>query len=87
MKEVNNRSGEGAELKGSLRKQVRFNAEQMTEYLNMEAAYKEMTRKAEVLFANRGAITDEQFEYLCRRYAYATIQMVKLRSFVRGPKV
>ncbi len=66
---------------------MKFNAEQMTEYLNMEAAYKEMTRKAEVLFANRGAITDEQFEYLCRRYANATIQMVKLRSFVRGPKV
>ena len=68
-------------------KVMKFNAEQVTEYLNMEAAYKEMTRKAEVLFANRGAMTDEQFEDLSRRYAHATIQIIKLRSFVRGPKV
>ena len=65
---------------------MKFNAEQVTEYLNMEAAYREMTRKAEALLANRDALTEEQFEDLSRRYAQATIHMVKLRSFVRGPK-
>ena len=66
---------------------MKFNAEQLTEYLNMEAQYKDMTRKAELLFANKDEMTEAQFEDLSRRYAYATIQMVKLRSFVRGPKV
>jgi len=64
---------------------MKFNAEQLTEYLNMEAQYKDMTRKAELLFANRDEMTDAQFEDLSRRYAYATIQMIKMRSFVRGP--
>ena len=32
---------------------MKFNAEQLTEYLNMEAQYKDMTRKAELLFANK----------------------------------
>lgn len=85
MNEANKRSGEGAELKGSLRKQVRFNAEQMTEYLNMEASYREMTRHFQNI--TNQDLTGEEYAEICRRYAYATIQMVKLRSFVRGPKV
>lgn len=66
---------------------MKFNAEQLTEYLNMEAQYKDMTKKAELLFANKDEMTEAQFEDLSRRYAYATIQMVKMRSFVRGPRV
>jgi hypothetical protein len=85
MNEANKRSGEGAELKGSPRKQVRFNAEQMTEYLNMEAQYKRMTEAFKGVTPETYA--QAEYEDICRRYAYATIQMVKLRSFVRGPKV
>ena len=64
---------------------MKFNAEQMTEYLNMEAAYRGMT----IHFQNivEEDMTEEEYADICRRYAYATIQMVKLRSFVRGPKV
>lgn len=64
---------------------MKFNAEQLTEYLNMEAQYKDMSARAQELFADRDNLTDAQFEDLARRYAYATIQMVKMRSFVRGP--
>lgn len=85
MNEMNNRSGDRRGVEGGSAKQGRFNAEQLTEYLNMEAQYKDMTRKAELLFANRDEMTDAQFEDLSRRYAYATIQMIKMRSFVRGP--
>jgi hypothetical protein len=57
----------------------------MTEYLNMEAAYREMTAH----FKQVSGMEMEQADYadLCRRYAQATIHMVKLRSFVRGSKV
>lgn len=61
---------------------MKFNAEQMTEYLNMEAAYREMTE----MFKNTDP-EGEKYADLCRRYAQVTIQMVKLRSFVRGSKV
>lgn len=62
---------------------MKFNAEQMTEYLNMEAQYKQMSKNFEDLAA---ILEDgEEYEDLCRRYAYATIQMIKMRSFVRGP--
>jgi hypothetical protein len=64
---------------------MKFNAEQLTEYLNMEAAYKDMTAQ----FKNIKPENTEKDEYadICRRYAQATIHMVKLRSFVRGSKV
>lgn len=65
---------------------MKFNAEQMTEYLNMEAQYRDMTRQFKELTANED-MTNGEYADICRRYAYATIQMVKLRSFVRGPKV
>ena len=67
---------------------MKFNAEQMTEYLNMEAQYADMTKHFKEL-TNPSAqdLTGEEYADICRRYAYATIQMVKLRSFVRGPKV
>lgn len=64
---------------------MKFNAEQMTEYLNMEAAYKKMERMFKKVTPED--YTEAEYEEICRRYAYATIQMVKLRSFVRGPKV
>jgi hypothetical protein len=60
---------------------MKFNAEQVTEYLNMEAANREMDAHFKRL--NPEA---ENYEDLCRRYAQATIQMIKLRSFVRGAK-
>ena len=63
---------------------MKFNAEQLTEYLNMEAAYKDMSKRAQELF-DGGNLDDAEYEDLSRRYAYATIQMVKLRSHVRGP--
>lgn len=58
---------------------MKFNAEQVTEYLNMEAAYREMTAQFERLSPDV-----ENYADICRRYAQATIHMVKLRSFVRG---
>jgi hypothetical protein len=64
---------------------MKFNAEQMTEYLNMEAQYRDMTRHFQNI--TNQDMTGEEYAEICRRYAYATIQMVKLRSFVRGPKV
>jgi hypothetical protein len=64
---------------------MKFNAEQMTEYLNMEAQYRDMTRHFQNI--TNQDLTGEEYAEICRRYAYATIQMVKLRSFVRGPKV
>lgn len=63
---------------------MKFNAEQLTEYLNMEAQYKDMTKRAQELF-DGGNLSETDYEDLSRRYAYATIQMVKMRSFVRGP--
>ena len=69
---------------------MKFNAEQVTEYLNMEAQYKHMTKHFQELTAEgraREGLSEAEYEDICRRYAYATIQMVKLRSFVRGPKV
>jgi hypothetical protein len=64
---------------------MKFNAEQVTEYLNMEAAYREMTEAFKRVTANE--MEDADYADLCRRYAQATIHMVKLRSFVRGSKV
>ena len=64
---------------------MKFNAEQITEYLNMEAAYKKMTEHFKQVTAV--GITEADYADLCRRYAQATIHMVKLRSFVRGSKV
>jgi hypothetical protein len=66
-------------------KVMKFNAEQMTEYLNMEASYRKMSAAFEKVTPQ--TYTEEEYAEICRRYAYATIQMVKLRSFVRGPKV
>ena len=65
---------------------MKFNAEQVTEYLNMEASYRKMTEAFKEMTANED-MTNGEYAEICRRYAYATIQMVKLRSFVRGPKV
>lgn len=62
---------------------MKFNAEQLTEYLNMEAAYKEMTEHFKA-FAIKEDMTEADYANLCRRYAQATIHMVKLRSFIRG---
>ena len=62
---------------------MKFNAEQMTEYLNMEAQYKRMDKAFKQVTPEH--YTEAEFADICRRYAYATIQMVKLRSFVRGP--
>lgn len=62
---------------------MKFNAEQLTEYLNMEAQYKGMTR---AFWAMQPEVMEKkEYEDICRRYAYATIQMIKMRSFVRGP--
>lgn len=63
---------------------MKFNAEQLTEYLNMETDYRYMSKQFKEL-ADSNELSDEQYEDLCRRYAYATIQMIKMRSFVRGP--
>ena len=64
---------------------MKFNAEQLTEYLNMEAAYKDMTEQFKRVTA--GEMSDTDYADICRRYAQATIHMVKLRSFIRGAKV
>lgn len=64
---------------------MKFNAEQLTEYLNMEAAYREMTAQFERVTANE--MDEADYEDICRRYAQATLHMVKLRSFIRGAKV
>jgi hypothetical protein len=64
---------------------MKFNAEQLTEYLNMEAAYKDMTEHFKQVTS--GEMSDTDYADICRRYAQATIHMVKLRSFVRGPSV
>jgi len=64
---------------------MKFNAEQVAEYLNMEAAYREMTAHFKQVTANE--MDDADYADLCRRYAQATIHMVKLRSFIRGAKV
>jgi hypothetical protein len=64
---------------------MKFNAEQITEYLNMEAQYKDMTAHFERVTS--GEMSDTDYADICRRYAQATIHMVKLRSFVRGSKV
>ena len=64
---------------------MKFNAEQVTEYLNMEAAYREMTAQFKRVTENE--MDDTDYADICRRYAQATIHMVKLRSFVRGSKV
>lgn len=83
MSEEKHTSSHAAGKGESLRKQ--FNAEQLTEYLNMEAQYKDMTK---VFRAMQPEVMEEkEYEDICRRYAYATIQMVKMRSFVRGPRV
>jgi hypothetical protein len=63
---------------------MKFNAEQITEYLNMEAQYKVMTKHFEQVSAMEMGEAD--YTDLCRRYAQATIHMVKLRSFVRGSR-
>lgn len=62
---------------------MKFNQEQLTEYLNMEAQYKDMTRHFQNVADSN--LSEEQYEDICRRYAYATIQMIKMRSYVRGP--
>jgi hypothetical protein len=61
---------------------MKFNMEQLTEYLNMEAAYRELTTRFKELADTEMGEAD--YADLCRRYAQATIHMVKLRSFVRG---
>ena len=64
---------------------MKFNMEQITEYLNMEAQYADMTHHFKQV--TEGEMSDTDYADICRRYAQATIQMIKLRSFVRGPKV
>lgn len=64
---------------------MKFNAEQVTEYLNMEAAYREMTAQFKQVTENE--MDEADYADLCRRYAQATIHMVKLRSFIRGARV
>jgi hypothetical protein len=64
---------------------MKFNAEQVTEYLNMEAAYREMTAHFKQVTENE--MDEADYADLCRRYAQATIHMVKLRSFIRGARV
>lgn len=64
---------------------MKFNQEQITEYLNMEANYKDMTQTFKELTEGE-QLSASQYEDICRRYAHATIQMIKLRSFVRGPR-
>ena len=65
---------------------MKFNAEQITEYLNMEAQYADMTRQFTEIAMSEDT-SEADYADLCRRYAQATIHMVKLRSFVRGSKV
>jgi hypothetical protein len=57
----------------------------VTEYLNMEAAYREMTAQFKRVTENE--MDEADYADLCRRYAQATIHMVKLRSFIRGARV
>jgi len=64
---------------------MKFNAEQVTEYLNMEAQYREMDAHFQRIKPED--VSEGKYDDLCRRYTYATIEMVKLRSFVRGSKV
>jgi hypothetical protein len=59
---------------------MKFNAEQITEYLNMEAQYKDMTARFKELADTK--MEEQDYADLCRRYTYATVQMVKMRSFV-----
>jgi hypothetical protein len=59
---------------------MKLNAEQITEYLNMEAQYGEMAARFKELADTEMGEAD--YADLCRRYAQATIHMVKLRSFV-----
>jgi hypothetical protein len=67
---------------------MKFNAEQITQYLNMEAQYADMTRRfKEVTDTETSTISDADYADLCRRYTFATVQMVKMRSFVKGAKV
>lgn len=67
---------------------MKFNMEQMTEYLNMEVQYRDMTAKfRELADTEKSSLSDTQYADLCRRYTCATIEMVKMRSFVRGSKV
>jgi len=61
---------------------MKFNMEQITEYLNMEAQYADMT--AHFKQVTEGEMSDTDYADICRRYAQATIQMIKLRSFVRA---
>jgi hypothetical protein len=61
---------------------MKFNAEQLTQYLNMEAQYKDMTARFKELADTE--MEEQDYADLCRRYTYATVQMVKMRSFVRG---
>jgi hypothetical protein len=63
---------------------MKFNAEQVTEYLNMEAAYREMTESFKNI--KHESLDEADYADICRRYAQATIHMVKLRSFIRGAK-
>lgn len=65
---------------------MKFNAEQITEYLNMEAQYADMTRQFTEIAMSEDT-SEADYADLCRRYTYATLQMVKLRSFVKGSKV
>jgi len=67
---------------------MKFNQEQMIEYLNMEAKYRELQDRAERLFKTDEVRNDEAlYADLCRRYAIATIEIIKLRSWVRGASV
>jgi hypothetical protein len=64
---------------------MKFNQEQLIAYMNMEAQYKEMTKAFEVMTTGeeRAKLEDAEYADLCRRYTYATIQMIKMRSWVR----
>ena len=64
---------------------MKFNMEQMTEYLNMEVQYRDMTAKfRELADTEKSSLSDTQYADLCRRYTCATIEMVKMRSWVKS---
>lgn len=64
---------------------MKFNQEQLIQYLNMEARYKEIEAKALELLATESVRdNEEEFTRVCRHYAQAVIEITKLRAWVRG---
>jgi hypothetical protein len=64
---------------------MKFNQEQLIQYLNMEARYREIEAKVLELLATESVRDDEEeFTRVCRSYAHAVIEITKLRAWVRG---